>query len=407
MRSSPFRWTPAPVVGTALGLCTPAGADAVAVARAVGRGHRAPPVHRVAPEALDAALRDLVPPGEQRRMDRLTRFGAAAGLGCMCDAGLHVDDRDRDRVGVLFNTAFGAFSSTDEFMATATPDIRGASPFLFPYTVQNACTGMVTILLGVRGVNTTVSGLNPVACACDVLRMGRASAMLAGGYEELTPRLAEALRAPGRLLGDGGRVPGAAWADPIASVAEGAVVVMLETAAHAAAREARVLFEVLGYATGVSLLHTRLATIDNARGMESRALRDVMQQALQGAAVDADAIDLVIGCARADNSQLDAEDEALAAVFPVVPDVLRPKVAIGDMLGASDALAVAVAAASGHRAPVAEPALAAGPSGSGSRAAWEESAAGCVSPNGEGARLVLVNGFQLGGHVSAIVLRIP
>jgi 3-oxoacyl-[acyl-carrier-protein] synthase II len=369
MRTRAFHPRDTRVVGTAIGLCTPHGFDATAIADAMAdasarapRGHAA----RVDDAALDPRLAALVSTADQRRMDRLTRFGALAGLACVRAAGLQVDHANRDRIGVIFTSTFGAVASTDEFMASAMPRLRAASPLLFPYTVQNACTGMVTLLLGVRGVNTTVSGINPVIYACDVLRTGRAEAVLAGGYDELTPRIAGA-------FGERGPAEGTGDAEPIGAVAEGAVAVMLETSDHAASRGATPLFEVLGTGSAVNLCTSGPATAENMRHVDADAIARAMRAALHDAGIAPDAIDLVVGLARDDNGQVASEDAALGTVFDVVPEVRRPKPALGDMLGASDVLAVAVGAALGA----------------------------------DDARLVLVNGYQLGGHVSSVLLRFP
>jgi 3-oxoacyl-(acyl-carrier-protein) synthase len=419
MSTSSYLWRETRIVGTAVGVCTPHGMDADALGTALRRGEPlgdAPngPL-RVDAQALDAALAPLVPFGDQRRMDRLTRFGSAAGLACVRAAGLTITDENRDRFGVLFNTAFGAVASTDEFMATASPHLRGASPLLFPYTVQNACTGMVTILLGARGVNTTVSGMNPIVYASDLLRTGRAAAMLAGGYDELTGPIAGALSRPARLLADGGTLASDGWAEPIAPIAEGAVAVMLETAAHAAVRGAVPLFEIVGYGTAVSLQGSVPATVDNMRAIEPAAVAQAMRAALRDAAIPASMIDAVIGCARHDNGQRDAEDEALGAVFGVPPEVLRPKPLLGEMLGASDALAVAAAvvdhaARRGTARASAERGESLGSSfgnSFGGSLGRPAAVASGESADGDGSRLVLVNGLQLGGLVSSLVLRLP
>ena len=379
MRTRAFRPRDVRVVGTAIGLCTPHGFDAAALADALAApraaGSSPTGVARVDDAALESHLAPLVPAADQRRMDRLTRFGTLAGLACVRAAGLRVDHTNGDRVGVVFTTAFGAVASTDEFMASAAPRLRGASPLLFPYTVQNACTGMVTILLGARGVNTTVSGINPVLYACDMLRTGRAAAVLAGGYDELTRHIADA-------FGERGPVEGGGDAEPIGPVAEGAAAVMLETSDHAAARGATPLFEVLGTGSAVNLAAMGPATVENMRHMDAESIAVAMRAALHDAGADATAIDLVVGLAREDNGQIAAEDAALADVFGRVfghaSDVCRPKPALGDMLGASDVLAVAAALA---------------------RQAGRA--------RGTGARLVLVNGYQLGGHVSSVLLRFP
>src|SRR5262249_43731077 len=94
-------------------------------------------------------------------------------------------------------------------------------PFEFANSVINAAAGQAAIWHGLRGVNSTVaageaSGLLAIAQAAELVRAGRADALLAGGVEELCFESFLGYYRTGRLCGSGApagrgsRVPSAA-----------------------------------------------------------------------------------------------------------------------------------------------------------------------------------------------------
>jgi 3-oxoacyl-(acyl-carrier-protein) synthase len=152
--------------------------------------------------------------------------------------------------------------------------------------VINAAAGQAAIWHRLRGVNSTLaageaSGLLAIAQAAELVRAGRAAAVLAGGAEELcfesfigmyrAGRLCGSSPRPGRERaesGEGGRSgQGAAGATaergerPVPfdalrngfSLSEGAALLMLEDAEAAAARGAAVRAEVLGWGSAFAV----------------------------------------------------------------------------------------------------------------------------------------------------------
>lgn len=355
------------VVITAFGFCSPAGLTDDALDGALAAGPAAGTTLHVEDEALDGALSTQIPWSEQRRMDRLTRLGVQASMTCFHRSGLAVDAANCERVGGIFASVFGPIASTRDFMLSGMQKgIRGASPLLFPYTVVNACSGIVTILLGLRGFSSTVSGSNPLCYAFDTLRAGRAEALLAGGFDELTPEIVGALSEP--MVAGEDRT-----GDPIRPLSEGAAVVMMETRDHAALRGAAVLCEVRGWGQALNL-STAPSGVDHMGPIDPAAIETSMRQALSSSTLRADEVDEVVSLARIDNGQVEAEAEALRAVFGEhAPNVRYPKHAIGETFAASDTFGVIAALLYG-----------AGATG----------------------RIVIVNSYQLGGNVSSVVLRV-
>src|SRR6185295_2478049 len=84
-----------------------------------------------------------------------------------------------------------------------------ASPLDFANSVINAAAGQAAIWHNLRGVNSTLSageasGLQAIAYAADLIRGGRAEALLAGGAEELCFESFLGYYRAGRLCGSAG-----------------------------------------------------------------------------------------------------------------------------------------------------------------------------------------------------------
>jgi 3-oxoacyl-[acyl-carrier-protein] synthase II len=188
---------PKRVVVTGVGLVTPLGAGNDCFMRRLAGGESG--IHPIAlfdttafGSKLGAEVRDFTPqdfirPATLRRMDRLSKMAVAAARMALDDAGLPIDARNRDRVGVVLGTCFGGTDVAAQFAKVLFTDSpRRANPILVPNTVMNAPAGHAGIELGLRGVNTTVnhrevSAETAIAYAAGEIGRNRADALLAGG----------------------------------------------------------------------------------------------------------------------------------------------------------------------------------------------------------------------------------
>jgi 3-oxoacyl-[acyl-carrier-protein] synthase II len=133
-----------------------------------------------------------------RRMPRLTQMAIVAAKQA-----LGANTFDPTRIGVVLGTGLGTLDETISFMqGYIDGGPEAASPLLFPYSVMNAAAGQMAVELKLRGVNSTVnhretSALEALGMACDLLQLGRADAILAGGVDELSAPV----RAGYRLFG--------------------------------------------------------------------------------------------------------------------------------------------------------------------------------------------------------------
>jgi 3-oxoacyl-[acyl-carrier-protein] synthase II len=134
----------------------------------------------------------------------------------------------------------------------------------FSNTVINAAAGQTAILHNLRGVNSTIStgitsGLQAIAYATEVIRSGRARAILAGGADEMCFESFYGFDRAGLLC----RSEQSAGDFPIPfdkrrngfALGEGAALLMLEDANFARERGARALAEITGHGCGYDCSH--------------------------------------------------------------------------------------------------------------------------------------------------------
>ena len=126
-----------------------------------------------------------------RPLDRTSRLVASAAQLALDDSGWSADMRNREEVGLVLGTMFCSVHTISEFDRRALEAGPAyASPLDFSNTVINAAAGQTAIVHNLRGVNTTIStgvtsGLEALCYATDLIRSGRARALLAGGADEL------------------------------------------------------------------------------------------------------------------------------------------------------------------------------------------------------------------------------
>jgi len=150
-------------------------------------------------EVTDFQPRDFISVKNIRRMDRISQLTAAAARLALEDAGIIVNPDNRDRIGIILGTSFGATDVTVQFAGTLINEGPAfVNPILVPNTVMNAAAGHTSIELGFRGVNTTithfaVSAETAIAYAVSEIRRGAADFILTGGVDILSKFYYEAL----------------------------------------------------------------------------------------------------------------------------------------------------------------------------------------------------------------------
>lgn len=339
-----------------------------------------------------------------RVIDRTGQLVLIAAGAALRDAGLDATAVAEREIGLVLGTLFGSVDTIASF------DRRGVEagpkyvkPLDFANSVINAAAGQAAIWHHLRGINSTVTGggsagIQALAQACDLIRAGHAQALLAGGAEELSFEgllgFARAgLLAPASDTAAPAPEPFAAGRDGF-TLAEGAALLLLEEAAAATARGARILGRVRGH--GAAFDPGRFAAPEAAAETIARAIDVGLDDAGLGAAE----IDLLVVSASGLPGLDRAEALALRSVFGDRLERLpwlAPKRVLGETLGAGGAFAALVAlAALGRGETPAQP------------GAEPDPALPALRPAGQPARLggnnALVLGLGLDGGAAALVL---
>lgn len=308
--------------------------------------------------------------GNLRPLDRSSMLSISAATLALADASHDPRADEADTTGLVLGTMFGSIHTISEF------DRRGltagpayAKPLVFANTVINAAAGQTAIRLGLHGVNSTVaggsvSGLQALGYAADLIRSGRNQVVLAGGCEELSFEALLGFRRTGQLAGATDASPRAVPFEQTRNgfaLGEGAALLVLETAEAATARGAHVRGEVLGFGQA----------FDPTRGTSAESATDAMARAISLALAEASLDSAQIGCVFASaNGSIGGDlHEGSAIALGLAghePPISAIKSMTGEALGLSGALQAVAAlealrhgqVAGIHRLERPEPALA-------------------------------------------------
>lgn len=261
---------------------------------------------RMEARARDWNARDHVRPTLLRRMDRCSQMIVTACRMALADAQLELAGAEAEAAGVVVGTAFGNLSESEDFLRGLFAKGPGlVNPLTFPNLVLNAPSGYVAIDLGIRGPNLTAvrgeaSGEAALALAYDTLVTGQADVLLAGGGDELAPVLRQIYVDLALLSPDDG---GQEWSSPFDRrrngfvMGEGAAMLVLETASHAAARGARVLAELAGWVSESLDASPHDWPTDAAAARGDRTARGLAALGFAGAPHPGDGAILAVSCA--------------------------------------------------------------------------------------------------------------
>ncbi|HEX2192827.1 MAG TPA: beta-ketoacyl-ACP synthase II [Acidimicrobiales bacterium] len=337
------------VVVTGTGAVTPLGVDVDETWEAMLAGRSG--VDRIAsfeaselPVRIAAEVRNLDPDAhfgvrDARRLDRFAQLGMVAARQALAQSGLDVS-AGPERVGVVFGSGLGGVTTlVDQVGVLADRGPRRVSPFLIPMMMANTVAGQIAIETGARGpssctVTACAASATALGDASDLIRLGRADAVVAGGAEAAVTPLCMAAFAQMKALSTRNDDPAAA-SRPFDGerdgfvVGEGGGAVVLEELEHARARGATVLAEVLGYGASSDAHHL---TAPDPAGAGAVA---AMRAALDDAGLPAEAVGYVN--AHGTSTVLNDRTEALAIreVLGTGPAVSSTKSVSGHLLGAA------------------------------------------------------------------------
>ncbi|HEY4684995.1 MAG TPA: beta-ketoacyl-ACP synthase II [Dehalococcoidia bacterium] len=344
------------VVVTGMGALTPLGNDVEAFWQGCVEGrsgidwitlfdNSAYPV-KVDGEVRGFDPQDYMDRKEARRMARFSQLSVAAARMAIEDAGLKLEGEDRARIGVFLGNGNGGFPEDDQAMRTIIE--KGGNrldPFFMSKTLPNIAAAQVAMQFGLKGYNNTVTtacaaSTQAIGDALDVIRLGRADVMVAGGGEAGICELGLAgfhiMKALSTRADDPKKAsrPFDAGRDGFVC-AEGAGILILETLAHAQRRGARVLAELAGYGASSDAYHVVAPCVDGEGAQRA------MRLAIEDAGLTPDDIDYINAHGTSTPANDASETIAIKGVFGErayqVP-VSSTKSMIGHALGASGAI---------------------------------------------------------------------
>lgn len=195
---------------------------------------------------------------EIRKMDRFTQFAMVATDEAIADAGLNVDQIDKDRVGVIWGAGIGGLETfQNEVLNFAAGDgTPRFNPFFIPKMIADIAPGMISIKYGFAGpnfatVSACASSANALIDALNYIRFGYADIMVSGGSEACVTIAGVGGFNALHALSTRNDAPETA-SRPFDKtrdgfvLGEGAGTLILEEYEHAKARGAKIYAEVLG-----------------------------------------------------------------------------------------------------------------------------------------------------------------
>lgn len=300
-------------------------------------------------EVTNFTPRDFISVKNLRRMDKIALMTAASARLALEDAGIQITLENRDRVGIILGTAFGATDVTLQFAGTLlTEGPTLVNPILVPNTVMNAPAGHTSIELGFRGINTTVthfavSAETAIAYAAAEIRRGTADFVLTGGVDILSKFYYEALTKFHSLSPQNGEPEACRPFDMDrngAIAGEGCGIIFLESWQSARARGRQPYCEIKGTGLGSSPT-TPTGWPENTDG-----IKRTMSRALKNAGTPINDIQAISAAANG-SKVLDAvEAEAYAEIFAgsgKKPLITSIKGAIGETFSGGGIRACALA----------------------------------------------------------------
>lgn len=235
---------------------------------------------------------------EAKRLDRFAQLGISAAIEAVESSGIDFSKEVHERCGVVIGSGVGGIQTIEQGMYVLLDKGPGRlSPFTVPRLMANAISGDVSIRFGLRGPSSShttacASSGHSIGDAFRIIQRGEADVMLAGGSEGAISPLCLGAFMTMRALSTRNDEPDRASrpfdVDRDGFVlAEGAAVLVLESEAHAKARGAEILCELIGYGASSDAGHI------TAPDPEGSGAANAMSWALRDAGINPDQVDYI------------------------------------------------------------------------------------------------------------------
>lgn len=286
---------------------------------------------------------EVLPRVEARRMDRSEQVAMVAAQQAWKDAELSEDTVDLDRLAVIVGTGIGGVTTLlnmDDILETS--GMRKVSPLTVPMLMPNGPAAYVGLALKARAgvhapVSACASGSEAIGWGLRMIRAGEADVVVAGGAEAAIAAITMAGFAQARTMSTRNDDPERAsrpydTARDGFVLGEGAGMVVLERAEHAAARGARVYAKLAGVGTSADAYH--ITAPDPEAVGQARAIATAVRNS------GVDPADIGHVNAHATSTPVGDLPETMAIRRSIGdhPILSAPKGSLGHLLGASGAV---------------------------------------------------------------------
>jgi len=298
------------VVVTGLGAITPLGNDVQTTWEnaLAGKSGAGPITHfdaslfktQFACEVKDFNPGDLFERKEIRKYDRYSQLAVKAAADAITDSCLELEKENLDRIGVIFSAGIGGIKTfEDEVGEYFLNKEKGPkfNPFFIPKMIADIAAGHISMIYGLRGpnyatVSACASSTNAIVDAFNLIRLGKANAIVTGGAEAtISPSAVGGFNAM-HALSTRNDTPLTASRPFSASrdgfvIGEGGTALILEELEHATARGATIYAEVAGGGMSADAYHL---TASHPEGLGAKL---VMRNALEDAEMNPEQIDYI------------------------------------------------------------------------------------------------------------------
>ncbi len=293
-------------------------------------------------------INDWIDRKESRKLDRYTQFALISAIQGVKDAALDLEKEDLNRIGVVYGVGIGGINTFQEevtYYGVNRENGPKFSPFFIPKMIADIASGHISIHFGFHGPNYTTtsacaSSTNALADAFNLIRLGKANIIVAGGAEAAVCECGVGGFNAMKALSTRNDEPEKASRPFSASrdgfvMAEGAGCLILEELEHAKARGAKIYAEMVGEGESADAYHI---TASHPEGLGAKL---VMQNALDDAGMKPEDIDYINVHGTSTHVGDISEAKAIKEVFGEAAyklNISSTKSMTGHMLGAAGAV---------------------------------------------------------------------
>lgn len=236
---------------------------------------------------------------EARKLDRFSQFAMVSATEAIADSAILDTDPNKERIGVIWGSGIGGLKTFQDeaesyFEGDGTPRFN---PFFIPKMIADIAAGHISIKYGLMGpnyvtVSACASSTNAIIDAFNLIRLGKADAIVTGGSEACVSEMGMGGFSALRALSTRNDSPETASrpfdVDRDGFVlGEGSGALIVEEYEHAKARGAKIYAEIIGGGMSGDAYHM------TAPHPEGLGAKNTMLAALEDAEIDPSEVDYV------------------------------------------------------------------------------------------------------------------